>query len=233
MTRFSLQRLRTAMPTASLPVATLALVVATVGGVSAYAGTKIGTADIANNAVTTSKIKKANVKASDLDPRVKAKSWIWKPASVTTLTWQDASFVSLGTKTITTPAPGLLDVTAFGAPSGGGSIDFLLALVDYTGDLEAALDGSSPQAITALYDSLAAARSTSDGFLIELPKRVSAGSHTIKWYAVDRSAAPGDTADLALRQLTARFTPGITGSAPNWQLPELPPREAMRQILPH
>lgn len=58
-------RLGKAGPQASLPIATLALIVAVAGGVGAFAA--VTTSQIANNAVTSAKIKNGQVKSADIE----------------------------------------------------------------------------------------------------------------------------------------------------------------------
>jgi hypothetical protein len=127
------------------------------------------------------------------------------------------------------PAAGLLDVDTFGTSIDGANVDLILALVDFKGNVATALNGSDPAAAGKLYDSLAAAFSLS-GTSLEMPKRVSAGKHTIRWYAISYSSVAGDTSKIVLRQLTALYVPGIAGTAPKWQIPA--PRQTLRQILP-
>ncbi|TYL46314.1 hypothetical protein FXB39_14290 [Nocardioides sp. BGMRC 2183] len=61
---FTLKRIQAALPSASMAVAILALVVAAAG--AGYAAGKIGTKDLKNNAVTSAKVKNGSLKAADL-----------------------------------------------------------------------------------------------------------------------------------------------------------------------
>ncbi|UMG91760.1 hypothetical protein [Nocardioides sp. TF02-7] len=60
----ALRRINDALPSASMLVAVLALVVAAAG--AGYAAGKIGTKDLKNNAVTSAKVKNGSLKATDL-----------------------------------------------------------------------------------------------------------------------------------------------------------------------
>jgi hypothetical protein len=225
-------RFRAATPTASMSVATLALVMAATGGISAYAGSQIGTSDIKNNAVTSAKIKNGNVATKDLSPKARTRAWVWHPAAPLNATWPASGVIDLGTKKITVPTAGLLELNTFAVPAGGAvSADLILALVDFKGNISDALNGSDPNAIARLYDALAAAMLTDSGLQqLSVPQRVGAGKHTIRWVAVTYdNAAPGQTASVALRNLTAEFQPGVTGREPRWEVPT--PRQVGRQLL--
>ena len=219
------------MPKASISVATLALVVAATGGVAAYAGAQIGTSDIKNNAVTSTKIKNGNVKTADLSPKARTHSWVWHPAAPLNTTWPANGTINLGTKKIKVASPGLLEVNTFGAFAGGDEpFDLMLALVDYKGNVAAALDGSDPAEIAKLYEALAAVLVTDSGLQsLVIPQRVGAGKHTVRWFAVNYSVVGGETTSIALRNLTAEFQPGVTGKEPRWSVPL--PRQVHRQLF--
>lgn len=229
-----LRRLRAAMPVAAFPVATLALIIATVGGVSAYAGVKIGTAQIKNgavttaklhgNSVTTAKIKNGQVTLSDINAKAKPINWIWHPGAPVHLTWDGTHKAKLvASYAISVPTTGLLTVHTFGGSLGSGAtVENLVALVDYTGSVEDALTGG-PSAAATLYDHMAAAVTTSDSVgQITLPQRVGPGTHTIKVWAISYSALNGETSDLGVRMLSAQFSPGVIGSEMPWTARQAP-----------
>lgn len=213
-----------------MPVATLALIIASVGGVSAYAGATIGTSDIQNNAVTSAKIADKTVKTVDLNPAARVQNWAWHPGGARNEIWPTSGIIHLGTKTIKAPATGMLEVSTL-ATDLDGMTDVVIALVDYNGNLADALTGASTTESAKLYNALGAAQSLSGGSALNFPKKVSKGTHTIKWFAVSYDDAnDGMPVALVLRLLRVQFTPGFSGQWQNWTLPPASPRMSPQHL---